>query len=268
VLHGLAQVKLELNELDSAMDLLADALLLCQAARCGRIEAQVLHRMGEAHLLAGHLAEAVTKFELALVITSDIGDLIGEAYARQGIGVAKLRQGEFDQARSSLRRALECAVTTGERLAEARALLGLSELALTSGNPREAVVFGQEASEIFRNMGAMLFSVRALTLLSDSHAALGDADAANAASAEADALRMKLADGAPISWQEMAAELIRGGGLAEAGREHGDLECRHPCLASTWRSKASDARLSPPTLAGRAAARNSLNSATASRRAC
>jgi DNA-binding SARP family transcriptional activator len=279
VLHGLAQVKLELNELDSAMDLLADALLLCQAARCGRIEAQVLHRMGEAHLLAGDLAEAASKFELALVITSDIGDLIGEAYARQGIGVAKLRQGEFDQARSALRRALERAVTTGERLAEARALLGLSELALTSGDPGEAVVFGQEASEIFRNMGAMLYSVRALTMLSDSYAALGDADAANAASAEAGALRRKLADGAQISWQEMAAELITVTGEPAAPANPARLVARlapapgshrgsHPCLASTWRSKASDTRLSPPTLAGRAAARNSLNGATASRRAC
>jgi DNA-binding SARP family transcriptional activator/tetratricopeptide (TPR) repeat protein len=196
VLHGLAQIRLERQQPDSAKELLAEALILCQITRCGRIEAQVLYRLGEAHLMAGELADAVSAFELALVMSSNIGDFVGEAYVLQGIGVAKVRQAEFDQARIALRRAMEFAVTAGERVAEARALLGLSELALASRDPQQAVVFGQQASRMFRDMGALLYDARVLTLLSDAYAALGDADAANAASAEAAALRAKLL-GAP-----------------------------------------------------------------------
>jgi DNA-binding SARP family transcriptional activator/Tfp pilus assembly protein PilF len=190
-LHGLAQVKLELNEVDNAMELLADALQLTQAARCRRIEAQVLHRMGEANLLTGDLAAAVSAFELALVRTRDISDPIGEAYALMGAGVAKIRQGEFGQARDALQRALELAGQAGQPLTEARALLGLSELALTTSDPGQAVVFGQQASGVFRSMGALLDDARVLTLLSDAYAALGDTEAAEAASAEAATLIRK-----------------------------------------------------------------------------
>jgi DNA-binding SARP family transcriptional activator len=197
-LHGLAQVRLELNQPDNAKDLLAEALMLCRVAQCGRIEAQVLHRLGEAHLLAGELDAAVGVFELSLTISSDIGDLVGQAYARQGIGVARVRQGEFNEARNSFQRALEFAVSARERLAETRSFLGLSELALASGDPEEAVVLAKQASKMFRDMGALLYDSRALALLSDAHAALGNVEAADAASMEAGALRAKLLNDAGL----------------------------------------------------------------------
>ena len=194
VLYGLAQVKLELDEVDSARELLSEALRLTQTVPCTRIEAQVLHRIGEAHLLAGDLTGAVGAFELALARTCDIGDLIGEAYVLTGLGVTKVRQGESGQARDALQRSLELAGTTEQPLTEARALLGLSELALTSGDPGQAVTFAQRAAGAFRGMGTPLYEARALTLLGDAHAALGNRAAADAASAQAAALRTKLAD--------------------------------------------------------------------------
>jgi tetratricopeptide (TPR) repeat protein len=225
VLHGLAQVRLELNQPDGAKELLSEALLLCQVAQCGRIEAQVLHRLGEAHLLAGELVDAIGAFKLSLVMSNDIGDLVGEAYALQGIGVASVRQTEFVQARNALQSAVEFAVTAGERLAEARALLGLSELALASGDPNQAVVFGRQASEMFRGMGAMLYDARALALLSDVHIALGDVEAANAASAEAVALRTKLVGDAGLSREPLARQ--RSARLRLARRPTVPVEPRH-----------------------------------------
>jgi tetratricopeptide (TPR) repeat protein len=192
VLHGLAQVRLELNQPDRAKELLSDALRLCQSAQCGRIEAQVLHRMGEAHLLAGEFAEAVSAFDLSLGISLDIADIIGQAYALQGAGIAWLRQAELGQARNALERALGFAVSAHEQLAEARVLVGLSELALADGDAAQAVVLGRQASVLFRSMGALLHDARALTLLSEAHAALGEAEAAEATSMEAAALRAKL----------------------------------------------------------------------------
>lgn len=205
VLHGLAQVRLELNQPDSAKELLSEALRLCQTAQCGRIEAQVVHRLGEAHLLSGEFAAAVSAFDRSLAISSDIGDVIGQAYALQGIGVARVRQAEFGQARTALERALEFAVGAHERLAEARVLLGFGELALAIGDPARTVVFGQQASGIFRSMGALLHDARTLTVLSEAHAALGDAEAAAVASAEAAALRAKLLSDAALSPVFLAA---------------------------------------------------------------
>ncbi len=200
VLSNLAHIQLEFHEVDKAKKLLSEALRLSRAARCGRVEAQALHRMGEAHLLAGEPARAVGSFELALTrIRNDGDDPIGEAYLLQGVGVAKARQGEFGQARHALQRALELAGTVGDQLAEARALLGLSELALASGDPGQAIAFGQQAAAASRAMGTPLYQARALTLLSDAHTALGDSAAADAASAQAAVLRMKLTGSAPVA---------------------------------------------------------------------
>jgi DNA-binding SARP family transcriptional activator len=254
VLHGMAQVRLELHQPDSAKELLSEALLLCQAAQCGRIEAQVLYRRGEAHLLAGELADAISAFELSLLRSNDIGDLVGEAYALQGIGIAKVRQAEFDQARNMLRRAMDFAVTAGERLAEARALLGLSELALASGDPKQAVVFGLQASQMFRDMEALLYNARALTFLSDAYAALGDADASTAASAEASALRAKLLGDQTLPRQILAVPL--GGAVAASPPAAG------PGRAGHARRRRQDlqrgrARLRQPSVLGQHVAQQS-----------
>jgi DNA-binding SARP family transcriptional activator/tetratricopeptide (TPR) repeat protein len=193
VLQNLAQVKLEQQEFHKAMELLSDALWLSRLAHCVRAEAQVAYRIGEAYLLAGQPDQAVDAFELALARVRDIGDPVGEAHVLQGEGLARIRQGELGKARSTLQRALELADTAGERLVEARARLGLSELALASGEPDRAVVHGRRAAGAFHGMGTLLHEAQALTLLSDAHAALGDSDAAKEASAQAVALRTKVA---------------------------------------------------------------------------
>ena len=74
------------DDIDAAKELLSDALRLARAARCRRMEAQVLYRIGEAHLLAGEPAEPSSAFELALAVIRDLGDLIGEAYVLRGVG--------------------------------------------------------------------------------------------------------------------------------------------------------------------------------------
>ena len=52
VLSTLARIKLELSEPDNAIELLAEALRVVQAAGCGKVETQVLYRLGEAYLMA------------------------------------------------------------------------------------------------------------------------------------------------------------------------------------------------------------------------
>jgi DNA-binding SARP family transcriptional activator len=190
-LNGLAQVKLDLHDVAGAEILLSDALRLTRETQCKRVEAQVLSRMGEANLLAGKLAAAADAFQLALARARELADPIGQVYALMGTGIAKVRQAEFESARDALQQALVLAGAAGQQLAEARVLLGLSELAIANGDPAQAIVLGQRASGVFRGMGALLDDVHAHAMLSTAHAALGDVEAAQAASAEAAALTRK-----------------------------------------------------------------------------
>jgi DNA-binding SARP family transcriptional activator/tetratricopeptide (TPR) repeat protein len=189
VLQSLAQVKLELGDVDRAKELLSDALHMCRIAHCGRIEAQVLHRLGEAFLVDGELAFAVETFELALTMIRDVGDPIGEAYILHGMGVARLRQGSYGKAGEALQRALDLAGRAGAVHAKAGALLGLCELALAVGDPREAVEVGQQAVNAFHSIDAPLYEADGLAQLGGAYSALGDSDAAGAASAAAAVLR-------------------------------------------------------------------------------
>ena len=198
-LHGLAHLKLDLGEIDSARELLSEALELTRTAKCVRVETQVLHRIGEADLQAGELTAAVSRFEEALEKVRQLADPMGESRVLQGLGLAKIKLGEFEAAREALQLALERAVTAADQIAEGRALLGLGELALATEEPAHSVTFAQEASETFRMMRAPLYQARALTLLSTAYARLGEADAAAAASAEADVLRSKITPASPTS---------------------------------------------------------------------
>ena len=176
VLNGLSQVKLGQDEAGAARELLVEALRLSREARCLRMEAQVLYRMGEADLLSGDPLRAVSVLEMALAVTRDVGDLIGEAYTLVVAGIAKVRLRDFSSARDALQRALELADVVGQPVTEARALLGLGELTLATGNPAQAVAYGQRASAVFRELGALRDDARAFTLLSRAQAALDAAE--------------------------------------------------------------------------------------------
>ncbi len=171
VLHGLARVKLELDQVDSAQELLAEALRLMRASPCLRIEAQVLHRMGEANLLAQDLDAAAEAFGRSLAKSQDIGDPVGEAYAWLGLGLTWGRQHQLSRASQALERALSLGAAAGERLVQARAMAALGEVALLSGNPAQAAAAGQQAAQLFRSIGATLDEAKALTLVSHAGAA-------------------------------------------------------------------------------------------------
>jgi DNA-binding SARP family transcriptional activator/Tfp pilus assembly protein PilF len=173
-LHCLAQIKMERDELGAATELLDEALRLAKTVPSGRMEAQVLNRIGESYLLAGDPARAAATFQLALAKVRDVGDPVGEAFVLQNDGVARLRQGEFGQARGVLQRALELARSVGESLAEGRTLIGLADLALASGDPVQAAAFAEQAAAVFGGISASHEQARAVTMLDRARAALGN----------------------------------------------------------------------------------------------
>lgn len=187
VLHSLAQLSLDRGDAASARSLLAEALRTCEGGS-DRLISQVLHRMGEADLLADEPDRAVARFEQALAVVRGV-DVVGEAYVLQGLGVARLRHGDLALARDALQRAAQLADRVSEQLIGGRAVLGFAELALADGDAQEAVTLGSQASDAFARIAAPRFEADAYELLSQAHAALDDASAAQAAAAKARALR-------------------------------------------------------------------------------
>lgn len=194
-LQGLAQVKLELREFDASMELLAEALRLTRSMRNTRSEVNILNRLGEAYLLAGDTARAAETLELALAKARDARIADGEANAQFNLGIANTRLGNFGQARSALQRALELAGMMGDRLVEARTLRGVAELALASADPQQAVSLAGQAVRASREVRASVEEMRALTLLADAQSVLGNGAAADAAKAQAAALRARITSG-------------------------------------------------------------------------
>jgi DNA-binding SARP family transcriptional activator/tetratricopeptide (TPR) repeat protein len=193
VLHSMAQIKLELRQLAEAKRLLAYASQLNRALQPGRVQAQVLHRTGETHLLSGDMDAAVDSFERALETVQGIGDPIGESYVLHSLGIAQIQQRKYSEARGALLRALELARTTSARLAEGQALLGLCQLTLASEDLDEAVTHGQQAVDVFRLAHSPLHEARALALLGRIHEARGDSGTAHALSEQAVVLHVRLA---------------------------------------------------------------------------
>jgi DNA-binding SARP family transcriptional activator len=189
VLVVLARVRLDSGDPGSARELLTEALQLAQAGLTGRAAVQILFGLGEIQLETGQLAEATSSYAQALAEVRALGDRAGEANILRGAGLAALRQGCHGRARDALVHALQLADTADVPFVAARTRLALSELALATGDADQAVDFATSAAKDFGSLGASLEQARALILLSDACTAAGDMAAAEAASAQASALR-------------------------------------------------------------------------------
>ncbi|MFC7385977.1 AfsR/SARP family transcriptional regulator [Sphaerisporangium rhizosphaerae] len=179
VLHNMAQVRMESGDSaggESAGELLDQALDLSRQGGSRRVEAQVLHRMGHAHLASHEPDKAVEVFETALTMVRELGDTSGETYILNGLGVARLRQGEAAAAEDALHESVRLAVSTGDLLAEGRSLLALGEVAIARHDGERAVALCERALDIFRSISTPTFEERAVRLLEEARGMLAPAE--------------------------------------------------------------------------------------------
>jgi tetratricopeptide (TPR) repeat protein len=164
VLHALAQIRLDCEDVDSARLLLGEALVRSKAHGGRRVRAQVLHRIGMTHLRTNEYAAAAEAFEQSLAEARMISDPVGEAYTLIGLGITHLRRGALGEAETVLRRALAVAETCNHRLAKAQVLSSLGELALADGDPGRAVAVLRESVAMFRKMQMPFYEAKTLVL--------------------------------------------------------------------------------------------------------
>lgn len=167
---------------------------------------------------AANRVGAYTEAERALRDAVDkcarVGNALWHGYAQLNLAYAALRLGRADDARAALDEAMSLAERTGEaRLAIFARLYGAR--ALLADDPREAAREATRAARDAADRQLTSVQILALALASEARLAIGQVDAALAASAEALALRDDLG---AIEEDEAEVFLARARALEAAGR--------------------------------------------------
>lgn len=152
-LTSIAQIEMEFNQLDAAEHHLDEALTICQSMNSPRIKAQTEYRLAELFLQKGELGRAERTFEFVLQLVEDEPDVLGQAYAMQGLGIVHTRQENYSQAEAELRTSLELSRQAGDKLAHGRALLACAEHYLIREELAAASAMIDEALVVFSELG-------------------------------------------------------------------------------------------------------------------
>jgi DNA-binding SARP family transcriptional activator/tetratricopeptide (TPR) repeat protein len=207
VLKTMAQICSNLRDYEQAEGFLDESLAICQELDTSRLTAQVQHALAELHLRRGRLRLAIEAFDSVLVLTRRNSDLVGQAYALEGLGNARRMLRDVDGADSALAAALELTESIDDRFVRLRVLLALAELDLAEGRPASAISRINEANVFLRELGsASVMQARVLELLGRLHAREGRASIARHAWASASEL---IGDADPVLTDQLAAQLAR-----------------------------------------------------------
>jgi len=164
-LTNMAQIQIDREHFEEVEQLLEQALVICRSLNAPRITAQTEHRMGEFFLRTGDLYRAERSFRFVLQLVRDNSDVVGEAYALQGLGIVRTRQEQYALAETDLRAALSLSRQVGDHLVHGRALLACAEFYLAKEEPGSATSMIDEALVVFSELGpAAVWRARFLEL--------------------------------------------------------------------------------------------------------
>jgi len=207
VLKTMAQICANLRDYPGAEELLDRSLAICQELGTPRLTAQVQHELAELHMRRGRLRLAVEAFESVLHSTRRSSDIIGQAYALEGLGNARRILGDLDGAATVLAAALELSETADDRLVRLRVLLALAELDYVANRPANAMTRINAANTVLEELGsASVLQARVLELLGRLHAYAGRAAFAEHAWSSASEL---VGDADPALADRLTAELAQ-----------------------------------------------------------
>ena len=151
-LLGVAEVRVELGELEPALRLLRAAQRLFEVLGFKIAYADVLGVRGKTLLRQGKLAAAADAYRQALATAVDIGERRDEALFLNGLARVTLAQGDREEAESLHRRAYAIAVRARVRPEQGRALDGIARC-VVDDRPEAARQHWEQALAIFSQMG-------------------------------------------------------------------------------------------------------------------
>ena len=144
-----------------------------------RHEGTWLGNIGMAYAALGEHQRAISYYEQHLSIAREIGDQRGEANALGNLGVAHAATGEVENAYSAYRQQLEIAREIGDQRGESNALLNIGLVSLDRGDFQEARRYFERCMVIARSMGDRFTEGLALGSLAHTFIGLDDYDRAN-----------------------------------------------------------------------------------------
>jgi DNA-binding SARP family transcriptional activator/tetratricopeptide (TPR) repeat protein len=178
-LTSMAQIYLDMEDYGNSEELLRQALGICRHLDGWRITAQTQYRLGEFLLRRGELQRAESTFESVLRTVRVEGDLVGEAYALQGLGTVRLRQGRYQLAEEILSSAVRVSRQLSDGFARGGAVVAFTDLLLQQERYDVASMLINEALGVFGRIGwAAVWRARFLGLQGRVEACTGKLEAA------------------------------------------------------------------------------------------
>jgi DNA-binding SARP family transcriptional activator len=186
VLANMAQIEMDGGRFGEAETLLDESLLISRAIKVPRARAQAEYRLGEFYLRTGAVERAERAFDSALHIVSGEGDLVGEAFALNGLAMARIKQGQYRLAEDNLAAALILTRQMTDNVIHGRVLLSGAELFIAKRDLGRAMELLDEAHVMFTGIGQIRAQrARVLELKATVYEHGGRAAAADAARREA-----------------------------------------------------------------------------------
>lgn len=198
-LRAIAEIETKLGKYQGAIDATQDALALCEeVCRDGgyrQVKADVLNTMGLIFAKLGDPEQAVVRYQEALGIVKEVGNVQGEAAMLNNLGNVAADLGDYTEALEYYNLALPVAQKLSEnRRREAATLNNIGFTYAQQQNDAQALENYERSLPLWRELGDRSGEASTLTNIGVARARLGDADRALEAYHQALPLRQAVRD--------------------------------------------------------------------------
>jgi DNA-binding SARP family transcriptional activator len=164
-LTNMALIRTDQESFGVAAELLDQARAVGRFLTAPRLAAQTEYRRGEFYCRQGEFEGAQRSFRKVLRLVRENGDLVGEAYALQGLANVHTQQQQYAIADDELGAALDLSRTVGDTLVLGRTLLARADFCMARGDTSTArSLIGEALAVLGDSHNGNLWRARALRL--------------------------------------------------------------------------------------------------------
>ncbi|RMG15314.1 MAG: hypothetical protein D6728_00980, partial [Cyanobacteria bacterium J055] len=197
-LRAIAEIETKLGKYQGAINATQDAIALCEeVCRDGgyrQVKADVLNTMGLIFAKLGDPDRALLRYQEALEIVREVGNVPGEAATLNNLGNVEADLGDYTKALEYYNLALPVAQKLSERRREAATLNNIGFTYTQQQNDAQALEHYERALPLWRELGDRSGEATTLTNIGVARANLGDSAKALEAYNQALPLRQAVRD--------------------------------------------------------------------------